>query len=160
MGTQSGSSLSKCKGRHMVTFQYEALDETGHIKDGTIEAETPDDAKTKLNERGLRPLSITESAASDDLKSAANRKEWLVILIGAAVGGGIPLYNRELRQQMIDEGWVVAGVIGGAAIGAAAASLLYLHDKLNNRAARAAVLVFGILIVVLAVCFTLISMLD
>ena len=57
----------------MPTFQYRALQSDGTIAEGQLEAAGRPDAFRQMEGRGLRPVSLSESASTDQIREAARK---------------------------------------------------------------------------------------
>jgi type II secretory pathway component PulF len=87
----------------MATFEYNALTSGGRLMKGTIEAGTPEEAGTSLQEMGLR-VNLLEKAQPSRPRTAIGRNEFLLFnqQLASIAKAGIPLERglRELAQDV------------------------------------------------------------
>jgi len=116
----------------MATFVYEAFTRTGDHNDGTIEAESPEDARTNLKNQGLLVLELrqskTASLGKTEIRLGGSKVKmkdvaWAARNLATTQSAGLPIVRalKMLGQQREKE-----------AIGA---TLLRVHEKVVNGAA-------------------------
>ena len=116
----------------MATFVYEAFTRTGDHNDGTIEAESPEDARSNLKNQGLLVLELrqskTASLGKTEIRLGGTKVKmkdvaWAARNLATTQSAGLPIVRalKMLGQQREKE-----------AIGA---TLLRVHEKVVNGAA-------------------------
>lgn len=87
----------------MATFQYNALTSAGRLMKGTVEAGSPEDARSLLGEMGLTVNSL-DTAIAERPKTTIGRNEFLLFnqQLASITKAGIPLERglRELAQDV------------------------------------------------------------
>ncbi len=96
----------------MPIYRYKGISRTGENRKGTLEAETPPQARKKLLADGVFPSSLEEDAgrtAGISLPSLLGRQEFLPLLtrqLATLAGAGVPLVGalRSVAPQVDDPG--------------------------------------------------------